>query len=221
MKMLNNYKKTVMGATLVVAMIAVPVSAVAAPAGADNETEVSTASVEIPGRVIDAATGKPLAGARVSVVNSTATVSTGDDGAFALKSPSSRVTLKVEFPGYNTVIVPASGRSEVAVRLSQSTGSTVYDTDVLAAGATTLVSDFPIGEVAADRSVSDLQGDLLAISRSGMPGAGHTVYVSGLHSINTSSQPLYVVDGVIWTTSEDAISTVDGHCNNPLALISP
>ncbi len=159
-----------MGATLVAAMIAVPVSAVAAPAGADNETEVSAASVEIPGRVIDAATGKPLAGARVSVVNSTATVSTGDDGAFALKSPSSRVSLKVEFPGYNTVIVPASGRSEVAVKMSQSTGSTVYDTDVLASGATTLVSDFPIGEVAADRSVSDLQGDLFAISRSGMPG---------------------------------------------------
>lgn len=221
MKMLNNYKKTVMGATLVAAMIAVPVSVVAAPAGADNETEVSAASVEIPGRVIDAATGKPLAGARVTVVNSTATVSTGDDGTFMLKSPSSRVTLNVEFPGYNTVVVPASGRSEVVVKMSQSTGSTVYDTDVLASGATTLVSDFPIGEAVADRSVSDLQGDLLAISRSGMPGAGHTVYVSGLHSINTSSQPLYVVDGVIWTTSEDAISTVDGHFNNPLALISP
>lgn len=82
-------------------------------------------------------------------------------------------------------------------------------------------TEFAIGQTVADNSVADLQGDLYAISRSGMPGAGHVVYVEGLHSINSSSQPLYVVDGVVWSVADDNSSILDGHFNNPLALISP
>ena len=216
-----NQIANIMKSGMVAAVMATAAGVVFAADKQPDPVEVSEARVEIAGTVTDASTGAPLAGARVSVLNSAATVSTGDDGRFTIKTPSSRVTLRVEYPGYNTVVVPAAGRGAMDVKLSASTGSTLYDTDVVSPSATAGVSSFPIGEAVADRSVADLQGDLLAISRSGMPGAGHTVYVAGLHSLNTSSQPLYVVDGVIWTTADDAVSTLDGHFNNPLALISP
>lgn len=210
--------KSLLGALFVAAASAAAVPVSAAPA---ETASAEVLNVEIPGKVTDGATGAPLAGARISVVNSTATVSTGDDGAFLLKAPSSDVTLSVEFPGYVTVTVPAAGRRTVSVRMQRAGAASLYDAGVTGSASKAVASQFPIGETVADRSVADLQGDLLAISRSGMPGSGHTVYLAGLHSINTSSQPLYVVDGVVWTADGDVTSTVDGHVNNPLALISP
>jgi len=82
-------------------------------------------------------------------------------------------------------------------------------------------SALPIGQTVADENVADLSGELYAISRSGMPGAGHAVFIDGLHSVNTSSQPIYVVDGQVWQHYENAFNIIEGFSNNPLALIDP
>lgn len=197
----------------------------AAPAAMSAQTEDApaanaVASNTLKGQVIDASTGKPLAGARVSVVNSQVMAMTGDDGNFSLNLPAAEVTLKVQAPGFAEILVPSRGNSDLTIELSSPMQNNIYK-NALTADAHNDRTDFPIGQTVADNSVGDLQGDLYAISRSGMPGAGHVVYVGGLHSINSSSQPLYVVDGVIWTSSEDNSSIIDGHFNNPLALISP
>lgn len=197
----------------------------AAPAAMSAQTEDApaanaVASNTLKGQVIDASTGKPLAGARVSVVNSQVMAMTGDDGNFSLNLPAAEVTLKVQAPGFAEILVPSRGNSDLTIELSSPMQNNIYK-NALTADAHNDRTDFPIGQTVADNSVGDLQGDLYAISRSGMPGAGHVVYVGGLHSINSSSQPLYVVDGVIWTSSEDNSSIMDGHFNNPLALISP
>lgn len=162
------------------------------------------ADVQVTGRVIDAGSGTTLPGARITVVDGTATAMTNGEGEYKLSAPSPDVTLYVEAPGFNPIHVALRGKSTLDIKLLANTGEN------------------PVGTTTADNSVADLQGDLFAISRSGMPCAGHAVFVDGIHSINSSSQPLYVVDGVVWATADGLESSiVDGHFNNPLALIDP
>lgn len=179
------------------------------------------AESEISGSVIDGGTGMPLAGARVVVVGAPATTMTGDGGSFKLAVPDGKVTLRVEAPGYNSVLVPVRDENSLDVRLSATTGENFYDNDPLNVSAKGSFSKFAIGETSGDQSVADLQGNLLSISRSGMPGSGSAVFVEGLHSISASSQPLYIVDGVEWTITDNDLTILGGHFNNPLALIDP
>ncbi len=200
-------------------LAAVPAAIVAAEKAEGAGVTAPAAAVRLSGTVIDASTGLPMAGSRISVVNSSETVLTDDEGHFNLNVPVAGVTLVASAPGYNTVYVPMSGREGADIKLSPSTGNTLYD-GILSVGAST-PSGLGLGRTTADNSVVDLQGSLLSISRSGMPGSGHSVYIDGIHSLNTSSQPLYIVDGVEWTTVDAVASAIDGHFNNPLALISP
>lgn len=172
------------------------------------------------GQVLDSSTGMPLPGARVTVVNSQAMAMTDDEGKFSLDLPKGATTLVVAAPGFAEIYVPIRGEKDLTIKLSTPMESDIYK-NALTADTHNDRTEFAIGQTVADNSVADLQGDLYSISRSGMPGAGHVVFVEGLHSINSSSQPLYVVDGVIWSVSEDNASILDGHYNNPLALISP
>ena len=179
------------------------------------------AETEVTGRVTDGGTGAALAGARVLIVGADGAAMTGDGGRFTLAVPDGKVTLRVEAPGYNTVTVPVRDASDLSVRLTATTGANFYDADIYGASSTASTSLFGIGEVTGDQSVADLQGQLLSITRSGMPGAGSAVFVEGLHSISASSQPLYIVDGVEWTVSDSEVNLLGGHFNNPLALIDP
>ena len=162
------------------------------------------ADVQVTGRVTDAGTGACLPGARISVVAGNTTAMTNGDGEYKLNVPQENVTLYVVAPGFNPMRVALRGKTTLDIKLRAHTGEN------------------PIGTTTADNSVADLQGDLYSVARSGMPGSGHAVFVEGLHSLSSSSQPLYVVDGVIWACADGLESSiVDGHFSNPLALIDP
>lgn len=169
-----------------------------------DATPVAASAVTVDFEVFDGGTGNPLPGARVSVIGDKATVLTGDDGKARLAVPNSTVTVAVSAPGFQTVELGVRSRYGMSVTLNPT-----YN-DALA-----------IGETVADQSVADLNGDLYAISRSGMPGAGYAVFVDGIHSVNTSSQPIYVVDGQVWQPDENKFSIIEGFSTNPLALIDP
>lgn len=176
---------------------------------------------QVSGSITDAATGNSLPGARVTVVDGHATAMTGAEGVFSITVPSADVTLRVEAPGYNVILVPVQNKSTIDIKLTGQTGDNFYTSPRLSAKAGEGFTQFGVGETTGDQSVEDLQGQLYSIARSGMPGAGHAVFVEGLHSINAGSQPLYVVDGVEWSVTESDIQLLGGHYNNPLALIDP
>lgn len=176
----------------------------------------------VSGTVVDARTGKGINGASVSMPHTRLQTMTDAEGAFSLSLPAANVNLRVEATGFTPVMVATRGQKELKVSLSPLDGRLgAIPADVSPLGRDEL-SALPVGQTVADQSVADIAGSLLAISRSGMPGSGHAIFVKGLHSLNTSSQPLYIVDGVEWTTTDaDAASGIDGHFNNPLALIAP
>ena len=198
--------------------LSMPVAAQAQ--SAESTAQQTVAGATLTGVVLDSSTGLPLPGARVAVVDARAMAMTGDDGKFSLNIPDNAATLKVTAPGFADILVPLRGEKELTIKLSIPMEGDIYK-NALTADAHNDRTEFAIGQTVADNSVADLQGDLYSISRSGMPGAGHVVYVEGLHSINSASQPLYVVDGVVWSVADDNTSLMDGHFNNPLALISP
>ena len=184
----------------------------AAPGLAASETgrvEAAASSQQAPQSTVefivrDGATGSPLPGARVTVKGDKATAMTGDDGVASMSLPAGYVEVEVEAPGFDAASAGVRSRDRVEISLNP-----------------TATSPLPIGETVADQSVADLSGQLFAVSRSGIPGAGYALLVDGIHSVNTSSQPLYVVDGQVWQPYENSVNIIEGFMSSPLSLIDP
>lgn len=135
--------------------------------------------------------GQP--GARVSVDGIQQMTMTDEQGTFTLVVPSYDVCLTVSAPGCVQQKVYLQGRQTVQVKLLSENPESVEN--------------------------MNLQGEALSIRESGSPGAATRLFVRGMHSIHLTSQPLYLVDGVVWDMQEDAVSSIDGFSSNPLNLI--
>ena len=59
------------------------------------------------------------------------------------------------------------------------------------------------------------------INRSGAPGSGAVTNIRGIHSINSTNQPLYVVDGIPLIAFDVFGSKIAGYAYNPLLMINP
>ena len=165
------------------------------------------AQYEVRGLVTNATTGKGFAGASITSPSAKTSAMTGDDGTFVITLPSLNLPIEVSAPGFEPRIVPVQGNDYLEIVLFEEkiTGES------LQGGTITIIDG-----LATSSDVS-----LQSISRSGEPGHSATYFIRGMNSINRSSQPLFVVDGVIWQMQEGLESSVDGYVNNPLTLISP
>lgn len=54
-----------------------------------------------------------------------------------------------------------------------------------------------------------------------MPGVWGCVYIRGRASLNSGTQPLYVIDGMPVNSDTDAISTSDNNMVDPMSSINP
>lgn len=163
----------------------------------------------VEGTVTDAATGDPLPGVTVLVENTTTGTATGINGEFQIAVPNADATLVFSFIGYTTQKVPLNGQNTINVQLA--TDAKALEEVVVVGYGTTTKSDLT-GSVASLKgselnktpasSVEQLlQGKIAGvqvIAPSGEPGAGATVRIRGISSINGSNSPLVVVDGFPW-----------------------
>ena len=165
----------------------------------------------VTGTVIDASTGQPLEGARVSVRGTTLTATTGASGQFTLGNvPQSGVTVVVRRIGSNPAEIPVpAGQSDIRVTLTRDplrlsdvvvTGQATGVERRNLANAIATVSGEEVAKVSAQTVEQALQGKVVGASiqaNSGAPGGGMQMRLRGVTSINGSSEPLYVVDGVV------------------------
>jgi TonB-linked SusC/RagA family outer membrane protein len=165
----------------------------------------------VTGTVTDAATGQPLEGARVSVRGTSLATVTGATGTFSLGNvPEGNVVVSVRRIGHNfaDLSLPA-GQNVVAAALTRDplrlsdvvvTGqATTVDRRNLA-NAVATVSGEDVSRVSAQSVEQAMQGKVVGASiqaNSGAPGGGMQMRLRGVTSINGSSEPLYVVDGVV------------------------
>lgn len=150
------------------------------------------------GRVVRSSTGEGFAGVGLTSPNLKVSAMTDDDGTYEIQLPSLDVPLIVTAPGCERQVVALQGRTEVDIRILDQ-------------------SDY----VTPSMLNPHIDGPLHAIRQSGQPGSGDTYFIRGLQSINLSSQPLFIVDGVEWQMQEDAQTTVKGYYNSPLNMIDP
>ena len=175
------------------------------------------------GKVIDHASKTPLAGIQLQALgNKRYTAMTGDDGMFTIKVPAHITSLYVHSDAY----------------LSQQVGVAAYDSTqtisiemlsdqfmpLYGKGTNITASrEFTVGQTAAtiDQEIGNKLGaDVHSILRSGVVENGAAMFIRGLNSINSNSQPLIILDGVELDMQYDRSSLHHGHFNNLLANIS-
>lgn len=168
---------------------------------------------EISGVVTDN-TGSPIAGASVTVPGTSATTTTDSDGRYTISVPEGS-DIAVAYIGYDTTIQAVEDNTVVNVTMFEEF-TDLEDLIVIGYGsvkkstltsAVTRIGEDGIGNRPIARAEQLLQGQIAGATVrniSGEPGHDLQVRVRGAASINASSDPLYVVDGV----PMDGIATV-------------
>lgn len=171
---------------------------------------VSAQTRTITGRVTVEGTGESLPGTQIFVKDTFVGTTSDADGYYNLEAPAGDLTLVVTFVGYQT--------NELTVAAGVTTLDVVMVTDVLRSeevvvtGLASSVKRRNLAHSVASISSADLvpapaqtldaalSGKFPGISvrqNTGAPGGGMSVNLRGTSTLFGSTQPLYVVDGVI------------------------
>lgn len=155
---------------------------------------------------VTSAQGEALAGATVAVKGAGNATMTDISGKFSISVLPSDV-LKVSFLGYQTEEVSVDNQSYISITLKSS--ETALE-EVVAigygsvkranlTGAVSKMGSQAMEDRALARAETALQGQLAGVTVrtiSGEPGEDMQIRVRGAASVNASSDPLYVIDGV-------------------------
>lgn len=170
--------------------------------------------VVVNGKVTDAETEQGLPGASVRVVGTTTGTVTDVDGNFSLSvSASGVVKIEISFVGYATATadVQVSNGSTAPINVALKAEYSALD-EVVVTGTGVATSRKQLGNYistikssdlvsgAANNPLAALQGKVAGaqiMQNNGNPAGGFTVRLRGASSIVGSSEPLYIIDGVI------------------------
>ena len=197
-----------------------------------------SAQTTLKGRVLDGAMpGETLIGASVKVPGTSIGTVTDLDGNFSFQLPAGKVVVQVSMIGYKTQVVNVKGKDFVEVTLQED--AKVMDEVVVVGYGTMKKRDLSgaVSQIKADELMKGgavdvahgLQGKIAGVQvqqSDGSPGAGVSITVRGANSFTTSSQPLYIVDGVPFGTDPNGTPQSDANGGNnqqtsPLSMINP
>ncbi|MFC0771664.1 SusC/RagA family TonB-linked outer membrane protein [Terrimonas alba] len=179
-------------------------------------------------------TGKdnsPLEGATVNAKGSTISTQTKDDGSFSIQVPASVSALIVSFVGYNDKEVEIGSSTILNVNLVAGSES-LQDVVVIGygtrrksdlTGSVSTVKASQLHERPASSLSQALAGRVTGVqvnSNSGRPGGRTNVRIRGFSSINSSNNPLYVIDGVMIPMGNQAQASQAIDYINPNDIIS-
>ena len=201
------------------------------PSGLKAETTEMLQTSKITGVVTDDF-GEPIIGVTVRVKNAQNGAVTDVNGRYSVNAPKN-ATLVFSFIGYRTQEVAVKGRTTVNVTLKEDS-QMLEETVVIGYGAvpkrdlTGSVSSLKSEDLLKTNPVSvnqGLQGKMAGVNVSqsdGAPGAGINIQIRGANSFTTSTEPLYVVDGMPYSMGEGRTTDYGmKQSNNPLSTISP
>lgn len=169
--------------------------------------------------VINDEQGETIIGASVIIKGEDTGTTSDMDGRFTLEAPEGAI-LVISYIGYHTQEVKVRKRSLLRVVLKEDNQlldevvvvgyGTVKKSDLT--GAVSGVSNRQYKNQPVQRVENILQGRTPGVevtATSGMPGASMKVRVRGTTSINKTSDPLYVIDGIISSSGLDGINPSD------------
>lgn len=198
----------------------------------------ASAQTTVTGSVLDGAmAGEPAIGASVLVVGTTVGTITDIDGHFSIDVPDGKFILQVSMVGYKTQVVNVKGKTHVEVTLME---DTQLMEEVVVVGYGTMKKRDLSGSVSQIKSedlmqggspdvAMGLQGKIAGVdvkTSDAAPGGSASITIRGANSFTTSSQPLYIVDGIPFGTDPNGVpqsAANDGQnqSQNPLSMLNP
>ena len=180
-------------------------------------------AIMVTGHITDA-TGEPLIGCTVQVKGSSGGTVADLDGNFKLQAPKN-ATLVFSFIGYKTQELKAAPTMKVVMKddskLMEEVVVVGYGTmkrsDIT--GSVVSVKADDMQQTSASTMDQMLQGRAAGMqltSNSGAAGGSTSIQIRGVNSLNSSNEPVYVIDGAIITTEAGA-----DVFSNPLADLNP
>jgi TonB-linked SusC/RagA family outer membrane protein len=168
----------------------------------------SIQQIRVSGTVLDE-TGKPLPGVGIKSASGKTTVTDGS-GKFSIEAVNASEIITFSYIGYNNQTRAAgNGTSAITIRMAPAAGENLEDVVVVGygtrrksdvTGAVGSVRQEQLAERPAASLNQALAGRVSGVqvnTNSGRPGGQTNVRIRGFSSINSSNNPLYVIDGVI------------------------
>ncbi|WP_165020764.1 SusC/RagA family TonB-linked outer membrane protein [Dysgonomonas sp. ZJ279] len=186
------------------------------------------AQIKVSGVVVDQM-GEAVIGASVVVKNTTVGTITDVDGNFTISVPANRNTLVFAIIGMRTkeeAVSPnmrvvmeedAALLDEVVITGYGVTKKRAFTGAASSLDATTIASRTDANPIKAlDGIIPGLQMNIA----SGQPGAPANIYIRGRNSINSGTQPLYIIDGVPINADPMGIRKSEGSEISPLSTLN-
>lgn len=192
-------------------------------------------SFPLTGKVIDANDNAPMVGVAVWVDGTNNSTTTNLDGDFSLNVQKGDKVIFAHISKISEVVV-VDAQTHVNVKLQDDINR--LDDAVVVGYGVVKKRDLTgsVGQIKAEEVLSGnpalsingaLQGRIAGVQvrqNDGAPGGGITIQVRGANSFSTSTQPLYVVDGLPYgggSSAPDTGLSGTGAGSNPLANINP
>lgn len=186
----------------------------------------------VTGKVTSAEDGSALPGVNVVLKGTTTGTVTDVDGNYRISVPAEGATLVFSFIGLTSSEIGVGTRSTVDVQMANDVTQlseivvTGYGTTLKKefSGASATISTDDISKLPALSVNQVLQGQAAGVfvtANSGAPGGGISVRVRGQSTINGTSDPLYVIDGVPVIAGNISQDGFGGQEQSALAGLNP
>ena len=178
--------------------------------------------IAVSGQVTDEA-GEGVIGASVMVKGTSNGTVTDLDGNFTIQNVPENGSIVVSYVGFHTQTIPVAGKSQFNITLEED--KQLLDEVVVVGygvqrksdvtGALTRVGEKELNVKPVSNAFEALQGKAAGvdITSSERPGTVGSIMIRGTRSLNASSAPLYVVDGVPLQAGG-----IDLHCQIDVAV---
>ena len=187
------------------------------------------AQTKISGTVFSQEDGQPIIGAAVRVAGTSVGMLTDVNGKFTLTLPAGKDQLEVTYLGFEGKTVTAKNGMRVFLK---NDAAALDEVIVVAYGTakkasfTGSASSMKDKDMSAEKGslVKSLEGKVAGVrvgSSIGDPGADQQILIRGIGSINGSTQPLYVIDGVPVLANSDGYMSSDIKSQSILASLNP
>ncbi|SEJ40413.1 TonB-linked outer membrane protein, SusC/RagA family [Dyadobacter sp. SG02] len=190
------------------------------------------AQQQVAGKVTDSR-GEPLPGVNIIVKNTSTGTVTNVDGTYSLKVSEANSILLFSYIGYTPAEVPVNGRSNIDVTMKEDQQhldevvvvgyGTVKKSDLTGSVASITSAELKAVPVATfDQALQGRAAGVQVVQSNGVPGGGTNIRIRGTTSVSASSEPLYVIDGMLINNNPGEMSAGGrGPSINPLSTINP
>ena len=186
-------------------------------AGLALSTSMAFAQSQISGHVTSSEDGSPVIGASIKVAGTNTGTVTDIDGNFALNAPAG-AKLEITYIGMQSKSVKAGKNMKIVLDADNHSLDEVmvvaFGTQKRSAftGSAAVVGAGEIGKAQVSNPVESLKGKVAGVQMtqvSGRPGESSKIRIRGIGTINASTDPLIVVDGVPYDGDMNTINPDD------------